>query len=359
MEKIQITPKMKRQRKLLLILPLIVFPFLTLLLSALGMGKTTKAKPAVPQGLNMSLPQSVLAATEQPDKLGFYDQAQKDSLKLAEQRKSDPYAQQRSDTPELQGSLFADRTGTNEAAANETQIYQRLAVLKAAVNKPAAVPAQANPLARSARSAVQRTAQEDPELRQMSGLLEKIMDIQHPERVKARNDTTANIVNETFRAIPATIDGKQKITEGTVIRLKLLDSATIAGHFFPKGQLVFVSGTFYNQRLSLHIKSIHQGTQIYPVDLTVFDERDGLEGVCVPEAITSNAVRDGSANAVQSMQFLSMDQSMATQAASAGLNAAKGLFSKKVKMIKAKLQDGHALLLRDNQKLKEAMNLKK
>jgi Conjugative transposon, TraM len=49
------------------------------------------------------------------------------------------------------------------------------------------------------------------------------------------------------------------------------------------------------------------------------------------------------------MQLLSMDQSVATQAASAGIDAAKELLSKKVRRVKVKLKNGFPILLRNNQ----------
>ena len=115
----------------------------------------------------------------------------------------------------------------------------------------------------------------------------------------------------------------------------------------PKGQLLYGSGTLYNQRLTLNLKILHRGYNIIPIDLTVYDMVDGLEGISVPEAITSDAVKDGAVNGIDGMEFMSMDESMGAQAATAGINAAKGLFSKKVKRINAKLEDGHPLLLRD------------
>jgi phage-related protein len=70
----------------------------------------------------------------------------------------------------------------------------------------------------------------------------------------------------------------------------------------------------------------------------------------VPEAITADAAKDGAVSGVDGMEFMSMDESMGAQAATAGINAAKGLFSKKIKRIKAKLKNGHPLLLRINRK---------
>jgi conjugative transposon TraM protein len=194
---------------------------------------------------------------------------------------------------------------------------------------------------------VQKT--EDPELMQMSGLLEKILEIQHPERVREKIENTGTNVNKKFLAIPAIVDGKQKVTDGTVVRMKMLDSAYIGTQLIPKGQLVYATGNLYNQRLSLHVKNIRIGYTIFPVDLTVYDMTDGLEGISVPEAVTGNAVKDGAVSGLQGTEFMTLDPSMSAQLAGAGINAAKGLFSKKVKAAKGKIKDGHALLLRDNQ----------
>lgn len=90
------------------------------------------------------------------------------------------------------------------------------------------------------------------------------------------------------------------------------------------------------------------GNSIIPVDLTVFS-LDGMLGINAPEAELGDAAENGVNAALQNMEFITMDQSIGVQAASAGINAAKGLLSKKVKRIKVKLKGGESLLLRNNQ----------
>lgn len=375
MEKKTLCPKMLRQRRILLVLPLLVLPFLTMFFWALGGGKANQAetKACTAKGFNMNLPDAVLKGGKALDKLSYYDQAAADSVKLKQQMKSDPYYRQVADSAAglqltaheepawrkntvIQSSKL---TGSNTQANNEAQVYQKLAQLQTAINKPVQ-PAKVNSVTATAgNDAVSKSQQigqqkaEDPELKEMNGLLEKIIDIQHPDRLREKADPQAKeLENKRFKAIPAVIDGKQKITQGTVVRLRLLDTITINEQLVPKGQLIYGSGELYNQRLTMHIKIIRMGTMILPVDLTVFDMTDGLEGICVPEAVTTDAVKDGAASGVQGMEFMSLDPSMGAQLAGAGVNAAKGLFTKKVKRIKATLKDGHPLLLRDNKKLR-------
>jgi Conjugative transposon, TraM len=376
-----LTPAMKRQRKFLLALPLILLPFLTLFFWALGGGKVDRAtaQDNLLKGFNSQLPDAKLKDNSALNKMSYYDKAALDSDKLRQQMKSDPYYHQHRDTdtaglhfPQTNTSLFGN-TGKgglrsskligsgNNTDANATQVYQKLAALQAAINKPAALPV--NPptvnagdpaLSPSGIALKSQTSTDDPELQQMNGLLEKILDIEHPERLKPKTSQPADTSGRRFKAIPAVIDGTQKITDGTVVRIKLLDTVTLGGQLIPKGQLLYGSGTLYNQRLTLNLKILHRGYNIIPIDLTVYDMVDGLEGISVPEAVTGDAAKDGAVNGVDGMEFMSMDESMGAQAATAGINAAKGLFSKKIKRIKAKLKDSHPLLLRDNLKVKNA-----
>jgi hypothetical protein len=368
METSTLSLKERRQRKFLLVLPLIVLPFITLLFWSFGGGKvnTAEAQVSLQQGFNTHLPDAKLKDDPNLNKMSYYDKAASDSVRLKQEMKTDPYYSKHHD-PDTAGLHFQVQStlaGYNRKPdVAEARVYQRLTQLQAVIDKPALQPEKplnsipGGPLPQPAVTgnlkieSLQTT--EDPELKQMNGVLERILDIQHPERVKKKADTMVKEPqNKRFEAIPAVIDGKQKITQGTVVRLKLLDTVTLSGQLIPKGQLLYGTGNLYNQRMTINIKSIHLGNAILPADLTIFDETDGLEGICVPEAITNEAVKDGVVNGVQGLELMSLDQSVSTQLTGAGINAAKGLFAKKVRRIKAKLADGQPLLLRDNTRLK-------
>jgi len=372
MKPVTLTPKMARQRKFLLVLPLIPLPFLTLFFWALGGGKVdpADARANTSRGFNSRLPDAKLKDNSALNKMSYYDKAALDSDKLRRQMKRDPYYRNHAggDTAGLHFPLTVKGNNTGSGvfyespnqsngtpAANVNKVYQKLAQLQSAINKPAVEP---KPIASpaGAESLLKNVAPpEDPELRQMNSLLEKILDIQHPERIKAAAARTKHpAAAKRFRAIPAAIAGSQKIVQGTVIRMKLLDTVTIGGNLFSKGQLIYGSGTLASQRYTLNIKSIHVGYNFYPVDLTVYDMTDGLEGISVPEAITGDALRDGADSGIQNMDVMSFDPSMTAQLTTAGINTAKGLFGRKIKRVKAKLKNGHPLLLRDNQEAKNS-----
>jgi hypothetical protein len=380
------TMQQQRRRKVLLVMPLLVLPFLTFLFWTLGGGQANAGKQLVDDhnGFNTHLPDAKLKDDHNLGKLGYYDRASADSAKLKQASQTDPYAKKQTDS--LQGhSLLTDNAYAphqpgyveqgggglpNSPSAKAALINKRIADLQTEISKPAPVATSYPPPNAPSNTTPAGTADlnknsipgqpivasaEDPELKQMNGLLEKILDIQHPDRLREKLAGGTVTDEKRFQAIPAIIDGNQKIVQGTVIRMKLLDSVRLNGQLFPKGQLIYGSGDLYNQRVKVNIKLIHIGLNIIPVDLSVYDMTDGMEGINVPEAVTGDAVRDGAVSGVQDMNLMSFDPSMGAQLTTAGINTAKGLFSKKVKRVKGKLKGGHELLLRDNKSL-QAVN---
>lgn len=191
--------------------------------------------------------------------------------------------------------------------------------------------------------------EEDPEMRQLNGLMQSILDIQHPETVAARLKQSDYLYPDSqFRAIPAIISGNQKVVDGATVKLQIKDTVLLSGQLIPKGQFIFGKCRIINQRLLLEISTIRMDTSIVPVDLTVYS-LDGMPGIAAPDAELSNALNDGTQDAAQNIQLMGLDPSMGLQVASAGLDAAKSLLRKKLRNVKVKLKNGQQLLLRNNQ----------
>lgn len=344
----------QRKRKALLVLPLVIFVFATIGFVALGGGKTKAVNPTDRQGLNTELPDAQFDKHEKAkDKMSFYDQAKFDSTRQ----------QSNNNNPLVQQFGFKNKPVTTTPSAGNSyddptvaKINQKLAQINQQVNQPQAA-VQAPPIpANSKQMDAQVSRLEalmkgmksdgpDPQMQQLSKMLAQIQAIQHPELVKK---DTAKITENPFKAISALIDGNQKVMQGGAVRLKLNDSLTVKGQAIPKGTPVFGMANITNQRLLVEIKNIRLGNAIIPVSLVVYAE-DGMPGVPAPEAELAGAAGTGADNAMQSMQLLSMDQSLATQAAAGGIEAAKSLFSKKVHKIKVHLKGGYPVLLRNTQ----------
>jgi hypothetical protein len=350
--------RQEKLRKFLLVLPLLILPFMTLAFWALGGGKGNPNEQAShSKGINTDLPEAQFKKDAPQDKLSLYDQAARDSASASSHAANPVFTLKRD-------SSHAVLQGQSTADANEVKLSQKLAQLKQEINKapeptvptssavtpktpPATNTADVDRLENLMKSMNNKDG-DDPEMKQLEGMIDKIIQIQHPELVAAQLKQLKPAVDSLFKAIPATIDGNQKVAQGGAVKLRLQDTVTLNGITLPKGFNLYGNCSITNQRLLLQIKSIRLGTSIIPVDLTVY-YTDGMPGLPAPEAELADAGGNGAANAVQSMEFLPYDQSLTTQAASAGISAAKTLFSKKVKKIRIKLKNGEALLLRNNQ----------
>ncbi len=336
---------MEKQRKFYLVLPLLVIPFLTMAFWALGGGRSRPAA-VVNKGLDTGLPQAQFRKeNEKNDKLAVYQQAQQDS------------SQSGVSPAFLQSIGLKQPTANGEDPANTAdqqtrQIEAKLATLNQKLEYPSPEPQdypQPEPAqVRQLQKLVNRAGASsipDPEMRQLSSMLDKIQAIQNPQTAAVKTQPAEKAT--PFRAIPAIIDGKQRVADGAAVKLKLTDSVTIKNQLLPKGQELFGSCQITNQRLLLTIRNIRLNEQIIPVNLTVYSE-DGMPGIPAPEAELSGVAGSNADQALQSMQLMSMDQSIGAQAAASGINAAKDLFSKKVKKIKVKLKNEYPVLLKNN-----------
>jgi hypothetical protein len=339
---------MKNQRKFYLILPLLVIPFLTMAFWALGGGKTPQAQP-IAKGIDTTLPEAQFK-NAQPNKMAVYQTAQHDSL----QNDVSPAFIKAMGLKNADSAKIAAVSTKPEADKSAEQIQAKLAQLHQQISQPSLQQTSYDPQTEQTErkikqlhqlmKSVKNDNQPDPQMKQLSQMLTQIQAIQNPGSVKAPKKPEDNT---PFKAIPAIIDGKQKVMDGGAVKLKLTDSVTLKNQTLPKGQEIYGVCSVTNQRLLLTIQNIRLNEQIIPVNLTVFS-LDGMPGIPAPEAELGGAAANGSSDAIQSMQFLTMDQSLGAQAAAGGVNAAKGLFSKKVKKIKVKLKDAYPVLLKIN-----------
>lgn len=415
MEKKQHSQRFLRQRKFMMVLPLLVLPFLTMTFWALGGGSGSqtaiaKTKP----GLNLQLPDANLKDERNLDKLSFYKEADADSLKREEILRNDPYYKDSigmrqqssfSTTAALSGLNRSPYSGSIDV--NEQRIYQKVAELNQQINAPVNT-APANPTLKQVNSSNEQFSgevdrlqsmmqlmtekqQNDPEMQQLDGTLEKILDIQHPGRVreKLREQSLKNkqqvftvssqkqVIEDTYlqsgdtvarqkhngfydesnnskslqhtlpNAVAAVVHETQTVTNGSTVKLRLTTDVFINGLLVPKGSFVFGTASLENERLLITIPNIRYGSNLLPVALSVHD-MDGLAGIHIPGSINRDVTKQSADQSLQSVEFMSLDPSLKGQATAAGVSAAKSLLSKKVKLVKVTVKAGYQVLLKDN-----------
>lgn len=431
MEQKTLSPKMLRQRKFLLVLPLLVLPFMTLMFWSLGGGKVenTEAQPVLNKGFNMDLPDAYLKDDKPLDKMSYYDKAASDSSKLEELMKNDPnYRKHTSLNNSIDGIQGDDISVSGNYArsgalltspygsgisrdSNEVKVYRKLAELDEAMNRVAAPTIEpADDAAKNQSENTQvstsdidrleqmmqsmnQTEGEDPELQQLNGMLEKILDIQHPDRVQEKirqtsetrkgqvfavsaisNETPVSLLDNRFginstsinqaqqngfysldesvptddtqNAIQAVIHETQTLVAGSTVKLRLVNDVYINGMLIPKDNFLFGEATLNGERLGIKINSMRYQNSLFPVQLSVYD-MDGMDGIYIPGAITRDVAKQSADRAIQGIGLTTLDPSLGAQAASAGIETARDLISKKVKLVKVTVKAGYQVLLRD------------
>ncbi|NOT76983.1 MAG: conjugative transposon protein TraM [Cyclobacteriaceae bacterium] len=435
------TQKFLQRRRFVMVMPMLVLPFITVIFWLLGGGQNSDPTATTSEnaGLNLQLPDAHFE-NEQWNKLALYDKAERDSLKFNEERQNDPYFKlealedeptgEGQQEPSTQTPTAKSRSNKNPKAKqkevvdpNEAKVNQKLDELYRELNKAkepqvsnkSEVTNSENVPDPQFSSDVQKLEQmmemmksgdaEDPEMQKLGGMLDKILDIQHPDRVRnkikeqselkkgkvfpvetshveenismikgsngsqAIVEDSAVLLSRAFsvgarqnqfyslddensqeqkagNAIEAIIHDTQEIVAGSTVKMRLLTDVYVNGRLIPKDQFVYGTAAINGERLTIAINSIRDNNSLFPVSLSAYD-LDGLQGIYIPGAITRDAAKQSSDQTMQSLQFMTMDQSLSAQAASAGLQAAKGLFSKKVKQIKVTIKAGYKIFLMD------------
>jgi conjugative transposon TraM protein len=414
--------KIKNQRKLLLVMPVLVIPFLSLAFWAFGGGRNTDQNEASSDNNNLisKLPDAHFDEKDKSmwDKLSLYRKAEQDSLKQKAAEKNDPYFRLKTLDTNTDTLLQPKKTinpslGTKEDDAdhNVERINKKLADINRIVehSESRRSSSESGPTImevsetneeirrlEAIMSSMHDNATTDPEMEQIDGVLEKILDIQHPERVKQRHDSRDNLnsrftldvqrytndltvndltatphsvtldslrdateffalnaffgieerTNEKYQAnsFKAAIYEEQKITNGSVVKLVTLDPIQIGGQNIPEGKLLFGVASLNDQRLQIQIKTITNGNSVLPVDLTVYD-LDGLEGIYAPGAVERDAAKQSTNQALQELDILSMNPSIGAQAANVGIQTTKSILGRRAKAVSVTVKSGHQVLL--------------
>ncbi|SEJ69519.1 Bacteroides conjugative transposon TraM protein [Dyadobacter koreensis] len=425
-----------QNRKFYTYLPVLILPFLTLAYWAIGIKMIHKSKvtQTQPQGLNTSLPDARLKDETAFNKLTYYKQAMDDSAKIREQLKKDPYRSAELTQPDksagelsMQG-LGAPPSGLKKekpvsykgktyAGAQQARIISKLKTLDSVLAKSSepqfSQPATGSELTQKAAvSAADENLQkleslmanldsqqnidpQDPELQELNSMLEKILDIQHPERVASRiqaqnaaaqtlsypvTSSSSQTQIENFSAgasdsastpvsrvsfqtngffsldepvspsvdntIKAVVHEEQTLVTGSTIKLRLTADIHVAGTLIPKDNLIFGTVSVNGERLLIDITSIRLNNSLFPVKLSVYD-LDGQAGIYIPGSISRNVAKQSVSQDIQGLSLGSVDPSIGAQAASAGIQAAKTLLGKKARLVQVSVKAGYQILLKD------------
>lgn len=148
------------------------------------------------------------------------------------------------------------------------------------------------------------------------------------------------------KLIKAIIDEDIKATDGSRVRLRLLDDVEINETIVPKGSYLYATMSgFGNQRVKGSVKSILVDDELVKVSLSLYDT-DGLEGLYVPGSTFRETAQDVASNAMNNTMSINNGTSGNTfsqwgmQAIQNAYQRTSNALSKAVKKNKAKLKYG-------------------
>lgn len=316
------------------------------------------------------------------------------------------------DTSRLSGTVAGNtRLNMGNPDPAEEKLVQKLELLKKAINAPPKAARKEAPEATETPAAsgyeiqrleqmmqaVQKEEPEDKEMQQINGMLENILDIQYPQRLQEKmkkaseaergqvfpvqEEPASQIVsllgnsaqkgvtsfangsshNRFYsleevqegaglqNAVQGSIAEAQTVVNGTTVKMKLGQDIYVNGTRIPANTFIYGTASLKGERLTIKVTSIRSGNSLFPVDLSVYD-LDGLEGLFIPGAINRDVAKSSADRSMQTLGVTTLDDSWSSQAAGAGIEAAKTLFSKKVKLVKVVVKSGYQILLKDEKK---------
>ncbi|RPD43085.1 conjugative transposon protein TraM [Chitinophaga barathri] len=422
----QVTKKNNKKAKIFL--PLLFFPFCAIFFSMMGGGKDKEGHAeSKPSSLNAVLPSPEVEGN-MLDKMSLYKRAEEDSAKAGRENVAgifDTNSNANGQQPPA-GAVDAPFSPALETYPSSrprrdpdhqvAQLQERLAGIQHLIDQaemektgrkvdlPGSDPVQGNDSQfqglQQQMSQIQQQAAGgmDAEMQQMKGMMETILDIQHPSRVTDRlkdvsrkqqgrvipvTITPATAHKDYFgglaptadtsgvgvttrgaffgsgdglsadtltdhTAIAAVVHETQQIVSGAWIKLRLVQPVFVDGRFVPKGVCVWGMCSLSGERLTVQVTGLGISNELMPVRLEVYDY-DANPGIRIHGSITREVSKEATDRTIQSVALSSLNPSIEAQAATAGLETAKNLLSRKVKVDPVTVKAGYPVLLRSTQ----------
>jgi hypothetical protein len=360
-------PQLTRKKKALLFAPLVVIPLLTLAFWAAGGGRLGAEGDPKSSGLNLSLPRAIVKGEAPRQKQQYYEEAARAVL-------PDQQGKQRAEDlanhmPGEGGTSFP-----NPLSAGEAKVYGQLSLLEKGLSNPSPVKVPLTTPAGSREKGqldrLQAMMQgitegrgEDREIGQLQGMMEKILDIQHPERVRATQEAGPYLVARQGEGVAIGLLGERvadstegrggcegivaevyqggTVREGEMVALRLSDNVSLGEQTLPKGHILYGVVTLLNGRLHITVRTIRLQNSLHAVRLTVYDS-DGQPGLPAGKGGGATLPRQTAAAGIDLVEGNGIGS---MRGASLGMRAVQQWLQKKEPHKGVKLQRGYPVLL--------------
>jgi Conjugative transposon, TraM len=413
METKTLSPRQLRERKFLFVAPVFVLPLFTILFWAGGGGKDAAKKEMVGRGFDMDIPGVHLPNRKGWTKTDYYKQAQQDSLAAAEKERSQEGYAKRIGLPGDSAEVAAAGTAAAHVRQVQEKVSELSRVLEGAgrstgVDDPHPMSVQRG-IDDPHRVSVRRSEAEpdiptnpdidklekilgqvkkkeevpDPQLEQLNSIVEKLVSVEGSGRKdlisKGGNKDSPQDSLETMKkdrqgdvvsvrladSVRADIDDgpgdngsmgmdawvaeKQSLVSGARIELELGHDLLVGKKLIPRGSPVYGQAGLSGERLLVSIRTISFEGKVYPVALQAYDQ-DGLPGIYIPGMQGAQSLKESGEQDINSLGPELLSPTLAGQVAGAGLQTARSLLGKKIRLIRVTVPAGYRLLLMDENK---------
>lgn len=395
------------KKRLLLILPFLCSPFLVVIFWAMKSGTSAQQASTASHGGLMQLPSTDLNRDREMSKLDHYRKSEKDSAEQNNRWKplmdnwteridglypvSEHANEMHEQGPDYEKQLYLklaelDRSlhevSDFDASSGSSTAAQRIETpLEVDGPKSLARPASATPLYHS-NSTLE--TEPDPEIQQLNTMLDKIIQIQGPQEASNASSSeieltqqrhlereassrgtliqermqdsslTSGFYSSVFsadmaahNAVAAVIHENQVVGNGSVLKMRLLEDYHAGSVKVPKGTFVYGAVQLNGERMKIRVGNINVNGRIVNTKLEVHDI-DGIQGIYVPEMLDREVIIRSADQSVQSIGIgQNISSALISEATSAGIQAAKSLFSKRARRIRIELKSDYRLLFKD------------
>ena len=352
------------------ILPMIAFPFLILFgylaIDMFGNKKEEINTLEITEGINSNLPEPIINPKKDLDKFGAYQDEYKKEKDYSGVKKLSPEDEDKSNTNQTiySDEEIAEIEMTHQKTADEAKKVRELQnkyfgkenntenTNSSSRGEPKGKQIDEIETARqqiayidSIRKAAEQKSKENPiqknQVQQIQKEPEDVLEARKTENPNAMHfNTIKSEKNDDF--ITAILDEVQNVTDGSRIRIRLLDDIFVGNELIKKGSYLYglVSG-FAAQRVLVNINSIPVNNKILKTNLTIYDS-DGIKGLYVPASDFRELLQQAGAQLGQQQVSIEQDGNSFEQFAYGALQdiyrSTTQAISKKIKQNKARLK---------------------
>jgi Conjugative transposon, TraM len=401
-----------RQRKALLILPVIIVPMLAMGFHTLGGGKGVEGVVKSPSGtgINTTLPDARFDGKKKVlTKLAFYEQADKDSVRLAQRRKNDPYYSRPAGgialsghpderaqellgkLDQLKGVLSRQEQGLSVSGVRKVGDL-RVAAGDDEMGRAMEAHWRVGSVSGVGGAGEMGVGHVDPDLEKLNGIMDKILRIKYPDQERAQDTTAPAVEHRTACLVMAapkeegigelpTVEEKMEkdtdailggggftelddvpadpVAENTVEAIVAHDQTLVSGESLDMrlaqdavvGGVLMPAGTQFAGKASLSGERLLVTVSSIRIGSSVVPVSlevvglDGMPGIREPGSINRDAAKESADEAAGSLGVTSFDGTIGGQAAAASVQAAKSLLSRKIRMVRVSVPAGYRVLL--------------